>query len=145
MFYFFYKIIIFIVNKEEDDIRSAYCKFSQVGDSQTTLLTPHCHTCRPIRTHVLSKLFYSCVWIKSNIYILSWLAFVSCFMRNLWLIFCLKWSSIYRSCNFMSMHLYFISIFLFSYTCKYFCVIRIKLLVLQRIELFPTFSLHEYP
>ena len=40
MFYFFYKIIIFIVNKEKDDIRSAYCKFSQLGDGQTTLPTP---------------------------------------------------------------------------------------------------------
>ena len=40
MFYFFYKIIILIVNKEKDDIRSAYCKFSQLRDSQTTLLTP---------------------------------------------------------------------------------------------------------
>ena len=39
MFYFFYKIIIFIVNKK-DDIRSASCKFSQLGDSQTTLFTP---------------------------------------------------------------------------------------------------------
>ena len=39
MLYFFNKIIIFIVNKEKDDIRSAYCKFSQLGDSQTTLLT----------------------------------------------------------------------------------------------------------
>ena len=35
MFYFFYKIIIFSLNKEKDDIRSAYCKFSQLGDSQT--------------------------------------------------------------------------------------------------------------
>ena len=34
MFYFFYKIITFIVNKENDDIRSAYCKFSQLGDNQ---------------------------------------------------------------------------------------------------------------
>ena len=33
MFYFFYKIIIFIVNKEKDDIWSAYCKFSQLEDS----------------------------------------------------------------------------------------------------------------
>ena len=39
MFYFFYKIIIFSVNKEKDDIQSAYCKFSQLGDSQSTLLT----------------------------------------------------------------------------------------------------------
>ena len=39
MFYFFYKIIIFSVNKEKDDIPSAYSKFLQFGDSQTTLLT----------------------------------------------------------------------------------------------------------
>ena len=39
-FYFFYKIVISVVDKEKDDIRSAYCKFSQLGDSQTTLLTP---------------------------------------------------------------------------------------------------------
>ena len=64
MFYFFYKII-FIVNKEKDDIRSVYCIFSQLGDRKTKLLTPlSCfitlwkHTCRPIKTHVLSKLFY---------------------------------------------------------------------------------------
>ena len=65
MCYFFYKIIIFIVNKEKDDIQSVYCKFSQLGDSQTTLLTPFScfialwkHTCRPIKTHVPSKLIY---------------------------------------------------------------------------------------
>ena len=40
MFYFFYKIIIFIVNKEKGYIRSSYCKFSYLGDSQTTLLKP---------------------------------------------------------------------------------------------------------
>ena len=39
MFYFFYKIIISVVNEEKDDIRSAYCKFLQLGESQTTLLT----------------------------------------------------------------------------------------------------------
>ena len=39
-FIFFKKIIIFIVNKEKDDIQRAYCKFSQLGDGQTTLLTP---------------------------------------------------------------------------------------------------------
>ena len=62
MFYFFYEIIVFIVNKE----KNAYCKFSQLGDSQTTLLTPFScfialwkHTCWPIKTHVLSKLFYN--------------------------------------------------------------------------------------
>ena len=65
MFYFFHKIIIFMVNKEKDDIRSAYCEFSQLWDSQTTLLTSFScfialwkHTCGPIETHVLSKLFY---------------------------------------------------------------------------------------
>ena len=39
IFYFFYKIIIFSLNKEKDDIRSAYRKFLELGDSQTTLLT----------------------------------------------------------------------------------------------------------
>ena len=34
MFYFFYKITIFIVNEEKDDIRSAYSKFLQLGDIQ---------------------------------------------------------------------------------------------------------------
>ena len=65
MFYFFYTIIAFIVHKEKNDIRSAYSKFSQLGDSQTKLLTPFScfislwkHTCRPIKTHVLSKLLY---------------------------------------------------------------------------------------
>ena len=31
MFYLFYEIIIFSVNKEKDDIRSVYCKLSQLG------------------------------------------------------------------------------------------------------------------
>ena len=39
MSYFFYKIIIISVNKEKDDVQSAYCEFSQLGDSQTALLT----------------------------------------------------------------------------------------------------------
>ena len=39
MFYLFYMIIIFSLSKEKDDIRSAYCKFLQLGDNQTTLLT----------------------------------------------------------------------------------------------------------
>ena len=70
MFYFFYKIIIFVVKKEKDDIRSAYCKFSLLGDSQTILLTPFScfialwkHTCWPIKTHVQSKLFYKTIWL----------------------------------------------------------------------------------
>ena len=65
-FYFFFKIIICIVNKEKGDIQSAHCKFSQLGDSQTSLLTPFScvialwkHTRRPIKTHVLYKLFYN--------------------------------------------------------------------------------------
>ena len=66
MFYFFYKIVIFIVSKEKDGLLSAYCKFLQLWDSQNTLLKPFScfiglwkHTCRPIKTHVLSKLFYN--------------------------------------------------------------------------------------
>ena len=31
MFCLFYKIIIFDLDKEKDDIRSAYCKFPQLG------------------------------------------------------------------------------------------------------------------
>ena len=65
MSYFFYKIIIFIVNKKKDCLRSAYCKFSQLWDRQTTLLTPFScfialwkHTCKPIKTHIQSKLFH---------------------------------------------------------------------------------------
>ena len=37
MFYFFYEIMIFSLNKEKDEIRSAYCKFLQLGNSQ-----PYC-------------------------------------------------------------------------------------------------------
>ena len=37
MFYFFYKTIIFIANKEKDNIQSAYCKFSQLET-----VKPHC-------------------------------------------------------------------------------------------------------
>ena len=64
MFYFVYKIIIFSVNKEKDDIRSAYCKFSQLGDSQTTLfMSFSCyialwkHTCWQIKTMYYSNFF----------------------------------------------------------------------------------------
>ena len=71
MFSFFHKIIIFIVNKEKDYIRSSYCKFSQLGGNQTTLLTSFScfiglwkHTCWSINTHVLSKLFYKVSWKK---------------------------------------------------------------------------------
>ena len=74
MFYFFYKKIIFSYNKEKDDIRGAYCKFSQFADSQ-----PHCsrhframkHTCRPIKTHVISKLFYKYIYKLTRINITS--------------------------------------------------------------------------
>ena len=31
MFNFFYKVIISSLNKEKDDVQSAYCKFSQLG------------------------------------------------------------------------------------------------------------------
>ena len=36
MFYFFYKIIILIINEEKDGLQSSYCKFSQLWDRQTT-------------------------------------------------------------------------------------------------------------
>ena len=71
---FFYKIIIFCLNKEKDDIRSAYVYFNFIHETvnsnnsetePTILLTSFScfivlwkHTCRPIKTHVLSKLFY---------------------------------------------------------------------------------------
>ena len=71
VFYFFYKIIIFTLNKEKDGLRSTYCKLSQLGDSQTTLLTSFScfitlwkHTCRPIKTHILSKLFFKNQYVK---------------------------------------------------------------------------------
>ena len=74
MFYLFYKIIIFCLNKKKDDIQSVYlyfnffhswnCKFLQI-ESQSYRSCHFCasialwkHTCSPIKTHVLSKLFY---------------------------------------------------------------------------------------
>ena len=38
MFYFFYKIIIFSLNKEKDDIQSSYCKFSQLWDRSNLIV-----------------------------------------------------------------------------------------------------------
>ena len=57
MFYFFYKMIIFIVSKEKDDMRSAYC-ISHNSETVSFFIALWKHTCRPIKTHVLSKLFY---------------------------------------------------------------------------------------
>ena len=73
MFYFFYKMINSRL-KEKDDIRSAYIYFSFFHESvnshnleiePTILLTSFScfielwkHSCKPIKTHVLSKLFY---------------------------------------------------------------------------------------
>ena len=64
MFYFFYKIIIFRLNKEKDDIRSAYVYFSffyETVNSQLELANHisqryEKHTCRPIKTHVQTKI-----------------------------------------------------------------------------------------
>ena len=57
MFYFFYKIFIFSLNKEKDDIQS--------GDMSTIFMTSFSclialwkHICRPMKTYVLSKVFY---------------------------------------------------------------------------------------
>ena len=74
MFYFFYKIIIFRLNKEKDFIRSPYMylnffhetvTFNNLETEATILLTSFScfitlwkHTCRPIKTPVLSTLFY---------------------------------------------------------------------------------------
>ena len=73
MFYFIYKII-FGINKEQDDIRSAYLYFNffhETVNSQNLETANHIaqsfscfivlgkHTCRPIKTHILSKLFYN--------------------------------------------------------------------------------------
>ena len=70
MFCFFYKIIILRLKKGKGDIRrarivlflSSNCKLSQLGDSKTSflcLIALWKHTCRPIRTHVVSELFYN--------------------------------------------------------------------------------------
>ena len=50
-----YKIIIFSINKENDDIGSAYCKFSQLGDIQT--IFSHFISVLPsaIKTHLLTN------------------------------------------------------------------------------------------
>ena len=68
MFYFFYKIIS-ILKKEKDDIRSAYVYFNFSHETvnfhvlETANHIAHVifvlrSACRPIKTFVLSKLFY---------------------------------------------------------------------------------------
>ena len=74
--YFFYKFVIFRFNKEKDYIRSAYVclnffhetilTFHNLETEPTILRTsfpcsiaPWKHTCRPIKTRVLSKSFYN--------------------------------------------------------------------------------------
>ena len=76
MFYLVYKIIIFLLNKEKDVIRSANVYFNffhETVNSHNLETVNHIvhfifvrvlqgamktHLCRPIKTHVLSKLFY---------------------------------------------------------------------------------------
>ena len=71
MFYFFYKIIIFRLNKEKDDIRSAYVYFNFFHKTvcsrkqPTVMLTSFScfitlwkNTCWPIKMHILLKPFY---------------------------------------------------------------------------------------
>ena len=69
MFYFFYKIIMFIVNKEKDDIQSVYGKFSELGDSHTPLLTSFScfialwkHTCRQSKCTYYPNYFIKKWW-----------------------------------------------------------------------------------
>ena len=81
-FYFFCKIIILRFNKEKDCIQSAYDVYlnffhetitSHDLETEPTILltTFSCfiatwkHTCTPIKTHVLSKLFYNILNNKS--------------------------------------------------------------------------------
>ena len=52
MFYFFYKIIIFRLNKEKDDIQSAYCKFSQLGDRVNHIAHVICVLNSAMKTHL---------------------------------------------------------------------------------------------
>ena len=65
----YWQMIDIVVVYLRNGLRSAYCKFSQLWDSQTTLLTPFScfialwkHTCRPIKTHVLSRLMTWAIW-----------------------------------------------------------------------------------
>ena len=73
MFYFFYKIITFWLYKKKDDILNVFVQFCFFYESvnsynlETVRYIAHVnscfialwkHTCSPIKTHVLSKLFY---------------------------------------------------------------------------------------
>ena len=55
MFYFFYKIIIFIVNKKKDNIQSTYCKFSQLGDSMNHIAHIIFMLHSVMKTHLLTN------------------------------------------------------------------------------------------
>ena len=90
MFHIFYKIIIFRLNKKKDYIRRAYLYLNFFHETVTShnlktelsiLLTSFScfialskHTCRPIKPHVLSKLFYKiqCFWWNLTLAIITW-------------------------------------------------------------------------
>ena len=82
MFYFFYKTIIFSLNKDKDDIRSAYCKFSQLNSETSmkhTLVDQSKSTCYPnyfINNSDLTILAYPyCTLMKDLVFISIPLAF----------------------------------------------------------------------
>ena len=77
MFYFFIKWLFSVLTKRKMIyiLWSAYRKFTPLRDSQTTLLMSFwCfivlwkHTCWPIKTHVLSKLFYKSLTMNKIMY-----------------------------------------------------------------------------
>ena len=55
MFYLFYKIIIFIVNKEKDDIPSAYCKFLQLKPQSNHIAHVISVLHSAMKTHLLTN------------------------------------------------------------------------------------------
>ena len=83
--YFFYKIIIFHLNKEKDDIWSAYVNFNffhKTINSHNLETANHIaniifvlystDTCWPIKTHVLSKLFSKVSCWSDCVRMLAW-------------------------------------------------------------------------
>ena len=51
-FFSVYKIILFIVNKKKDDVRSVYRKFSQLVDSQSNHIAHAIFVLSAMKTHL---------------------------------------------------------------------------------------------
>ena len=58
MFYFFYKIIIFRLNKEKYEARTENFQILKTANHIAQVIFVLHSACRPIKIHVLSKLFY---------------------------------------------------------------------------------------